>query len=81
MKFNVTMKDTDVLYDAINEAIENDEQLHTSGFSQEEIDAITEIRAEKVRDLCSKWFEYGEYLTVQIDTDRKSIEVVPAGDE
>lgn len=80
MIFTVTMKDPDTLYDAINEAIDEDEQLNSSGFSEEELDAIREIRAEKVREACSEWFDMGEYLTVRIDSDRKTITVVPVRD-
>lgn len=30
-----------------------------------------------MKELCKKWFEYGEYLTVEIDTDAKTCTVVP----
>lgn len=31
--------------------------------------AAAEARREKVAKLCSKWFRYGEYLAVEIDTE------------
>jgi hypothetical protein len=34
----------------------------------------------KVQELCSTWFSYGEYLTVEIDTEAKTCTVLPARD-
>lgn len=68
MKFKVTMKDPDTLHDAIRDAIKKD--LKEYGVTdKDEQEALQEIRAEKIGKLTSKWFEYGEYLTVEIDTD------------
>ena len=38
---------------------------------------LIESKREKLSELCRNWFEYGEYLTVEIDTDAQSIAVVP----
>jgi len=32
---------------------------------------------ERVSDMCIKWFKYSEYLTVEIDTEKDTIVVVP----
>ena len=37
-----------------------------------------EQERERVKDIASRWFKYGEYLTVEIDTDGQTCEVVPA---
>lgn len=74
MKIQVTMKDPDALYDAVNDAV--DEDLKASGLDQEEQDAIRDIRREKHAEVVGKWFRYGEYLTVEIDTDEKTIRVL-----
>lgn len=74
MKFKVTMKDPDTLTDAIDEAVKA--QIVEIGIiDEDEIEALTEKRADKVRDLCGEWFEYGEYLTVEIDTEAKTATV------
>lgn len=74
MKFKVTMKDPDTLSDAINEAVEA--QIKEIGITdKDEIEALTEKRVEKVRDLCGLWFEYGEYVTIEIDTEAKTATV------
>lgn len=79
MIFKVYMKDTDVLHDGIDEAI--DEELKASYLPYDEQEALREIRHEKASDVASKWFEYGEYLTVEIDTEKETIRVVPVGEE
>jgi len=76
MKFKVTMKDPDTLYDAINDAVDD---LKIEGLSNEELEAIKEPRKEAIRELCSQWFEYGEYLTVEIDTEAKTCTVLKQG--
>lgn len=73
MKFTVMMKDPDVLHDAIDEVIAN---LHVEGLDADELEDVKESRKNKVRDLCGKWFRYGEYLAVEIDTDAETCTVV-----
>jgi len=73
------MKDPDVLHDGINEALE--EELDNSGLPEDEQEVLREIRYEKASDVASAWFEYGEYLTVEIDTEKETIRVVPVGEE
>ena len=79
MKFKVYMKDPDVLHDGIEEAL--DEDLKSSGLPDDEQEALREIRFEKASDVASKWFQYGEYLTVEIDTEKETIRVVPVGED
>lgn len=47
------------------------------GLSEEELEELRESRAEEYRNLCDKWFEYGEYLTVVVDTETKTCVVRP----
>ena len=79
MKFKVYMKDTDVLHEGIEEAL--DEELKASGLPDDEQEALRELRYEKASDVASKWFRYGEYLTVEIDTEAGTIRVVPVGED
>ena len=71
------MKDTDVLHEGINDAL--DEELKASGLPDDEQEALRELRYEKASDVADKWFQYGEYLTVEIDTEKETIRVVPVG--
>ena len=75
MKFVVTMKDPDTLHDAIDEAVTEDVGK-MEGLDEDERQAVIEARKEKVQELCSQWFEYGEYLRVEIDTEAKTCTVV-----
>ena len=77
MKIKVTMKDPDTLQDAIIDAFKN---LSIDGVNDEEIEAIRQRRGEAINDMATrKWFEYGEYLTVEIDTEAQTCIVVPNG--
>ena len=73
MVFRVTMKDPDTLYDAIEDAIR---ELHVDGLDDDELEDVKERRKNKVREICSKWFRHGEYLTVEIDTEAQSCIVI-----
>jgi hypothetical protein len=76
MKFQVQMKDPDTLHDAIDDAIR---ELKIPELSEDEMEAVREKRKEAVGSLCATWFEFGEYLTVEIDTEAKTCVVVPRG--
>ena len=71
------MKDPDVLHDAIQEAVSHalKEQVELGYITEDEKDELRDIREEKIGKLASKWFEYGEYLTVEIDTHSGTIRV------
>lgn len=74
MKFRVTFKDPDVLHEAIEEAVED--TIDAAGLDEDEAEAIRDLRIKKVRDQVGKWFEYGEYLEVEIDTEKDTCTVV-----
>lgn len=75
MRFQVTMKDPDTLHDAIDDAVKKDPSL--AGLDADEKEAVVEVRRDKLHELARRWFEYGEYLTVEIDTDTKTCTVIP----
>lgn len=74
MKIKVTMKDPDTMHDAVQEAVERD--VKAMGLSEDEAEQLIEIRCEKVRGKMYKWFQYGEYLTVEVDTDSMTATVL-----
>ena len=78
MKFRVTMKDPDTLGDAIKEAVEGDVKFLVD--DPDEQSALIEVRQEKVSEICKEWFKWGEYLTVEIDTEAGTAVVVPVKD-
>lgn len=75
MKIRVTMKDPDSLYDAVRDAVQ--EEVEKMNLDSEETEALVEIRADKVNNMTGRWFNYGEYLTVEIDTEANTCTVVP----
>jgi len=50
MKFKVTMKDPDTLYDAIVDAVR--EEVRTMNLDKEETEMLVESRHEKISDIC-----------------------------
>lgn len=74
MKFKVQMKDPDTLTDAIADAVHN--EVRAMGLSGDEVEAVEKLRITKVGNVCDRWFRYGEYLTVEIDTDAETCVVV-----
>lgn len=76
MKFKVTMKDPDGVYESRQDAITND-VANIEGLNEDEREAVAEERTEAVKKAMGKWFEYDEYLTVEIDTDAGTCTVLP----
>ena len=81
MKFMVTMKDPDAPYEAIRDAVSAElETLKATGsISSDEMDELLESRHQKVSGSISKWLKYGEYLTVEFDTEAGTAVVVNSG--
>ena len=73
MKIKIYLKDPDTLYDAISEAVDE----IADGLPTDESEALKEIRKEKYRELATEWFEYGEYVMLEMDTDKKTCKVIP----
>ena len=74
MKFTVNMKDPDTLQDAIEDAVR---EINIEGVTPDELEVIRDKRKEKISELCGRWFEWGEYLRVEIDTEAETCTVVP----
>ena len=79
MKVRVTLKDPDTMHDAVEAEMKR--QPKPDGISDAEWFSIRENRAEDVRACISRtWMEYGEYLTVEFDTDAGTATVIPNAD-
>ena len=76
MKFRVTMKDPDGVYEAIRSAARDSMENLAGKVDLGEANDLIESRHEKISDAISAWVEYGEYLTVEFDTDAKTATVV-----
>ena len=73
MKFTVTMKDPDALCDQIKEAVA--EEVAALGLPEDEAQAVADTRFEKVQKVTGQWFEWDEYLRVEIDTEANTCTV------
>lgn len=72
MRLKITLKDPDGINEAIDDFVNANRPV---GLSDEEWEDIREERAAKLRH--SKFIEYGDYVTVSIDTEAGTAEVVP----
>ena len=68
MKFTISFKDPDVVHDAVREAVEREVNAIESLDADEKEDLI-ETRSEKINDKLDKWIKYGEYVSIEFDTE------------
>jgi hypothetical protein len=78
VKFQITMEDQDGVYDSIEDAVSN--ELNVLDIDDDELDALREVKREKLVKLLDAWFERGEILVVEVDTEAKTCVVVPRKD-
>ena len=69
MIFTVTLKTPDALQDAIERAAED--QIGGSP-SNDELDEQYEDLVTDTKNICKKWFEYGEMVSLTIDTEKET---------
>ena len=74
MKIKITFKDPDGVYDSITQAARGS---LPAGLSAGERDAIMERRYEEATRQLRLWIKYGEYVTIEFDTDAKTATVLP----
>ena len=75
MKFQVTLKDPDGFSEGLQEATER--ALNgVDGIDKEERESLMEIRREKIAQHWTRWVEYGEYVTLEFDTEAGTAVVV-----
>ncbi len=67
MKFRIQMKSPDAVGNALDEAARR-EVNEIEGLTDAERDLIYAERRSRLSDMCNRWFEYSEFLEVEIDT-------------
>jgi len=77
MKLKITLKDPDGVYDSIQDAAESSTG-DADGLDQDELEKLAESRREKLEEQCNPWIRYGEYVTIEIDTDAGTATVCKA---
>jgi len=76
VKIRITMKDPDCEYGPVEDAVKA-ELESVPGLSKDEREALMETRCESARAKLDKWMKYGEYLTVEFDTEAGTATVIP----
>ena len=74
MKIKVTMKDPDTMHDAVCGAVER--EVKAMNLPQDEQEMLIDARTVKEQSKMGKWFEYGEYLAVEFDTETMTATVL-----
>jgi hypothetical protein len=72
MKIRITLKDPDGIHECITEAIE---ETRPQGLSDSEWEDIAKERHAAISH--SRFIEYGDYVTVELDTEADTAIVVP----
>ena len=75
MKIRVTFKTPDAVDEAIDDRVARS-MTRPEGVDQEEWNMILDARKEALRDRASEWFRWGEYCTVEWDTEANTCTVV-----
>jgi hypothetical protein len=79
MKFRVTMKDPDGPCDSIQDAAERS-LAAIEGLDDDERAELQESREVSLRQFASRWMTFGEYITIEFDTETQTAVVVEARD-
>jgi hypothetical protein len=66
MKLKITLKDPDGINASIWEAVANDSV--EIGGAQERVE-IMQVRCRQLKQQCKPWIQFGEFVTIEIDTD------------
>lgn len=72
----LTFKDPDGVYESVRQFVIDN---LPKDLDEDEKDSIQDMRISKVQDKLSKWVEYGEYLTVEINLDTGEAKVIQKG--
>jgi hypothetical protein len=76
MKIKITLKDPDGVANSIYDAVESSVK-EVPGLSEREREHLAEERRDNLEDTLGRWIRWGEYVTIEIDTDEGTARVVP----
>lgn len=66
MKFTITFKDPDGVYDSLRDAAR---QAVPEGLDDEEREDLIATRREKLTEAIEPWVQYDEYISIEFDTE------------
>jgi len=76
MKVRITFKTPDVVQEGFDDALK-ESLKETPGLSADEREGLEGLRASEIGPKVAKWFRYGEYVDVEVDTEADTCVVVP----
>lgn len=78
MKLQITFKNPDGVADSIADAIHFESMENTDFLmlSEQEQEEIKENKRKELLEQISPWVEYGEYVTIEINTDDNTAKVL-----
>lgn len=85
MKFQVTFKTPDALDEGVEAALtswysrlkaEAEAIESLESFTGEDLECVKDRVREKMLDSASKWIEWGEYITIELDTEADTCKVI-----
>lgn len=76
MRITIHLKDPDGVEDSLASAAK--ESVRGLDVSPGERTDLIESRTEENRDAVKKWVKYGEYVSIEIDTEAGTAKVLPA---
>ena len=79
MKLRINLKDPDGFHDSVRMGVSEYIGNLQDKFTDNELEALRESRTEIVWDFLSKYTDYQEYISFDIDTEAGTIDVVKNG--
>lgn len=76
MKFRVTFKDPDGPHDCIRDELNIFLDQCPETMCDDEKRAAADVRHERMLEALNEWCEYGEYVTIEIDTTEGTATVI-----
>jgi hypothetical protein len=76
MIIEITLKDSDGIYDSITDALNAEVEKMDIEMGEDEKESFIDKRREKINEVLGEWVEYGEYLTLKVDIKKKTCEIV-----
>lgn len=79
MKMRITFKDPDQIHEATQDFIENlkEQLMEEKQLTEEGALAEAQAQARPFVDLVHNYFKWGEYVTIELDSETNSARVVP----
>lgn len=74
MKFTITFRDVDAMFDKLREQVAS--SVTCLDLEEEEVDAVFELRLDRVTKALSRWVERSEAISVEFDLSNNTATVL-----